>query len=808
MEADRLAELLRYGVLDTAPEEAFDRLTNLAAEIFDAPIALVSLIDAERQWFKSRHGLDIESTDRGIAFCDHAIRQGPHSVMVAPDATTDPRFMDNPLVTGEQHVRFYAGATLTTPSGHNLGTLCVIDTEARPAPTPGQLKQLSALARIVVDEFELRRADRESREHRRQLELAESMAGIGRWRVDLLTGQVTWSDAVYVIHGLNPGTFQPNLDDAIDFFHPQDRQAVRDHVQAAIQTKGGFQFQLRLIRPDGDVRHVTSKGACDLGPSGEPVAVIGVFRDVTRMIRRLEEVARSEAQYRLLAENASDLIMRKDRDGRVTYVSPAAFAVTGRTADQVLGRLWSDFVHLDDADGVAAARREQLEGGGALPPRSIEYRLLRPDGRQVWLQGRPTFAVDPVADEAIGITDVVRDISAQKENEERLRQARAEAEAAAAVKAEFMANMSHELRTPLTAVLGFSALIAEQPGLDPVARTYLSRISTAGQVLLATVNDILDFSKLESGQVLIKPREAAPAEVAGDMLALFSLQAQAKGLTLQAAGLEALPPRVLLDVERVRQVLLNLVGNAVKFTEAGGVRLEARFDDQAAQLKFTVIDTGPGIAPGDVERLFRRFSQVDGSTTRRHGGAGLGLAICKGLVEAMGGQIGVDSVLGRGSGFWVSIPAPPARPGVGWTESPAPEAALGAIPTGCRVLLAEDNPVNRQLVAAVLQDLDVELTEVCDGLEAVDAALALPFDVILMDMRMPLMDGAAATRRIRAEDGPNLTTPIIALSADMGVAPDLSLFDALVAKPLSANALIQAMTDVMAPPPEMDHAAA
>jgi PAS domain S-box-containing protein len=799
-EAARLGELASYGVLDTAPEEAFDRLTALAAEMLDAPIALVSLIDADRQWFKSRQGLDLAATARRWSFSDHAIRQGRDAVMVVEDAAADPRFSANPLVTGAVGIRFYAGAVLTTPMGYNLGTLCVLDTLPRPSPSLGKLKQLRTLARIVVDELELRRANREAHEKNRMLDLAESLAGVGRWRFDVATGRITWSDAVYAIHGVTRAAFDPNRDDRIDFYHPDDRETVAQFVQSAIAAKGSFQYQVRLNRPGGEERHVISKGACDLDAAGEVVALFGVFQDITDQVRSLQDIRHSEAQYRLLAENASDLIMRSDEAGQLTYVSPAAAAVTGYGPEEMLGRRWSQFVCEEDAPRVEAALLAQLAWRGGLAPKSIEYRARHRDGHELWLEGRPTFAVDPVSGEAAGVTDVVRDISAHKEDEEELRKARVEAEAAVEIKSQFLANMSHELRTPLTAVLGFSGLIGEQPGLTPATRGYLHRISTAGQVLLATVNDVLDFSKLESGKVEIKPAPVSPAALAGDMLDLFTLQAADKALDLRAEGLAELPATLLIDSDRVRQILLNLIGNAIKFTAAGQVRLEAGFE--AGRLSFAVVDSGPGIAPEDAGLLFRRFSQIDGSTTRRHGGAGLGLAICKGLVEAMGGEIGLTSQAGQGARFWFSIPAAVVG-GLGRPAAADPAATEGGhaplIPPGCRVLLAEDNQVNRALVRTVLETLDVELTEARDGLEAVDAALAMPFDVILMDLRMPRLDGVAATRRIRSEDGPNICSPIIAFSADAAAQMGAGLFDALVGKPLSAGALIQAMADVMAP---------
>jgi PAS domain S-box-containing protein len=796
-EADRLEVLMRYGVLDTPQEEGFDRLTALAAELFEAPIALVSLLDADRQWFKSRQGLDVASTDRELAFCAHTIQGGPGAVMVVENAAQDPRFQHNALVTGAPGIRFYAGAVIAAPSGHALGTLCVIDTQPRPTPPENKLRQLGVLARMVETELELRRAIRETNEKSRTLTLAETMAGVGQWRLDAKTGHIVWSDAVYKIHGVDRQTFNPNLDDSVGFYHPDDRETVIQHVSVAIASKTGYRFQLRLRRADGQWRHVVCEAACDLDVSGAVTALFGVFQDITEQVNVLEDVRQSEAQYRLLAENSGDLIMRTDEVGRLIYISPSVTKAIGLRPEAMLGRPWSQFVDPEDAPRVEAAKRAQLESSGALPPKAIEYRIRHRDGHEFWLEGRPTFAIDPGSGRP-GVTDVVRDISAHKEGEEELRKARAEAEAAAETKSRFLANMSHELRTPLTAVLGFSALIKEQPDLSPTVRNYLGRISNAGEVLLVTVNDILDFSKLESGQVRIQRRPSDPRALTEQMLDLFSLQAEQKALSLVVEGLQALPTSLSIDPERIKQVLLNLIGNAIKFTPSGHVRLEVDYRD--GRLMLAVVDTGPGIAPEDVDSLFRRFSQVDASTTRRHGGTGLGLAICKGLVEAMGGQIGVQSEVGRGSRFWAWIPAPIVGTAHSEPETIGPSVAKGggAIPPGCRVLLAEDNPVNRALVAAILAPLGVELTEARDGLEAVQAAQIMPFDIILMDMRMPRLDGLSATQRIRAENGPNVRAPIVAFSADAGIQLGGGLFDALVAKPLAPATLIQVMADLMA----------
>ena len=367
------------------------------------------------------------------------------------------------------------------------------------------------------------------------------------------------------------------------------------------------------------------------------------------------------------------------------------------------------------------------------------------------------------------------------------RRLKAEAEEAAQVKAEFLANMSHELRTPLTAVLGFTQLVEEQPELSDETRGYVQRVANAGKALRATVNDILDFSKLEAGQVDIKPQPMSPADLTRETAELFAAQARDKGLVLQASGLADLPPLVEADPDRLRQILLNLIGNAVKFTDSGTVVVAARFDEDAGRLSFEVSDTGPGLSPEQAGHLFQRFSQIDGA--RRSGGTGLGLAICKGLVDAMGGQIGVESTKGAGSRFWFEIPARPAKPA---PVTSAPQARIG-LPKGCRVLVVDDNAANRHLVKAILAQFDARLVEAADGDDGVAEAEAQAFDVILMDLRMPRMDGRVAARLIRDGQGPNRRCPILAFSADASALPTGDLFAGHVAKPLSALGLIEAM---------------
>ncbi|MDR6626959.1 ATP-binding protein [Caulobacter segnis] len=374
------------------------------------------------------------------------------------------------------------------------------------------------------------------------------------------------------------------------------------------------------------------------------------------------------------------------------------------------------------------------------------------------------------------------------------RRLQAKAEEAAHVKADFLANMSHELRTPLTAVLGFAQLVERQPELSPETRAYVQRVTSAGKALRATINDILDFSKLEAGQADIKPQPMSVAELTREAVEMFAAQAREKGVVLRLADLSKLPPLIEADPDRLRQVLLNLIGNAVKFTEIGEIAVQADVDPRAGHIVFEVSDTGPGMSADQSKRLFQRFSQVDAGAARKHGGTGLGLAICKGLVEAMGGTIGVDSRPGEGSRFWFTIPAIPAEP----ASEPATPTEVISLPEDCRVLVVDDNTANRQLVRAILTPFGAVLTEAADGDEAIEAAEAKPFDIILMDLRMPRMDGRTATARIRAGPGVNRRKPILAFSADASAPIADPLFSGHVNKPMTASGLVQAMSQAIA----------
>jgi signal transduction histidine kinase/ActR/RegA family two-component response regulator len=347
------------------------------------------------------------------------------------------------------------------------------------------------------------------------------------------------------------------------------------------------------------------------------------------------------------------------------------------------------------------------------------------------------------------------------------RGAQAKAQAANQAKSEFLATISHEIRTPLNSILGFAALVRDDPDLSPESRRRLDLVGRAGRSLAEIVNDLLDFAKVEAGRLDLSLAPVSPADLLRDAVAIVTPAAQAKGLPLsvsvETTGQGDAVVLLALDETRLRQVLLNLLANALKFTAQGEVAARLTIGPGPGDLRFEISDTGIGIAPDVQARLFQRFSQADSSISRGYGGAGLGLAISKALVGQMSGQIGVASTLGEGSRFWVTLSAEVvAQPVV---AAPAPVELEATRPA--RVLLVDDHPMNRELGHALLTLAGCDVSTADDGAQALEAASLGGFDLILMDVHMPGMDGLAATRAIRALPGPQGSAPIIALSADV-----------------------------------------
>ena len=539
---------------------------------------------------------------------------------------------------------------------------------------------------------------------------------------------------------------------------------TEEEAQKRIASAAGgerLQFDWEAKRSDGTIFPVEVTLRHSL--IGGCRRVIAVARDITE--RKLAEKAlrESEHHFRTLTNAGEALIWTADQDMRCTYCNETWMHFTGRTLEQELGNGWTEGVHPEDygrsLELIAAkfARRETFEA---------EYRLRHADGSYRWILdlGSPRYDSEGGV---IGYIGYCYDITERKQNERALIQAKEEAEAANRAKSTFLANMSHEIRTPLNGIVAMMQLL-EMTSLDPEQTQYVSMAITSSDRLARLLTDLLDLSRIEAGRMALREEEFGPDELCDSVFELFLVAARDKGVALERSLDTGLPPRLMGDESRLRQILFNLIGNAVKFTERGSVRLEMtplRVADARVLVLMSVTDTGIGIPSDRLNELFQPFTQIETSYTRKFQGAGLGLSIVRRLVDLMGGHIIMDSLPGEGTAVHVVLPLtlPPGSLAGPQTKASGPDSPL----EGMRILLAEDDWANAFATRALLEKRGHKVALAANGREVLELVGAEEFDLILMDVQMPDMDGIAATRAIRSATslGPKKDIPVIALTA-------------------------------------------
>lgn len=510
--------------------------------------------------------------------------------------------------------------------------------------------------------------------------------------------------------------------------------------------------------------------------------------------------------FKTLADVAPAGIWRTTADGHCIYVNQALQEQTGRPEEECIGNGWADAIHPEDKERVFAkwyatvARRERYRD---------EWRWLRPDGSTLWVTtlGAPEFNE---RGDLVGYVGINIDIQRSKELEADLKRARERAEETTAAKTNFLANMSHEIRTPMNGVIGFTDMLL-QSDLTEEQQRHVQLIADSGRAMMNLLNDILDLSKIEVGQLELHPEPTDVRQKIRHCARLLEPQARAKGVSLEQDVAEDFPQLVEADRLRLRQVLMNLIGNAVKFTERGTVCVHASVEDNGVQrcALIEVRDTGIGIAPDKLGRIFEPFTQEDGSITRRYGGTGLGLSITSQLVDMMGGKISVESEVGQGTSFAVRFPLK----AIDGQESEQPEKldhGNYAFLKGKRVLIAEDHQINQQLIMAMAEALGLDASLVEDGSEAVAAVVqaerdGAAYDAVLMDVQMPHMDGLEAAAALRRRGFGQDMLPIIALTAncypdDIAACRQAGM-QAHVGKPVNYSALARELLAVLTGPP-------
>ncbi|MBI5256319.1 MAG: PAS-domain containing protein [Burkholderiales bacterium] len=923
-EFQRLLSLQALAVLDTAPEPAFDALARAAAGVCAAPIAQISLVDARRQWFKANIGLpELHETPREQAFCAHAILG--EGLFEVPDARLDPRFADNPLVTGTAAIRGYVGVPLRLADGRAVGALCVADRRPLQLDDP-QRELLRGLARAAVLALEGRRALEAERSLRGDLARRASeyrtlyeygFDGVVRMRID---GTVLGANpAACTLFGLGEEALiargfaglvdlaDPRLADLLtarastgraqghlallrgdgsrfeaevsvttcagDGREPLCSLVLRDvterlALQAALKRQvqmqsdiienlpcglGVFDTQARLVAANGNLRRLldlpdtlfadgpprledlvrvnAARGEYGPGdpealaqqvlaqsrrlrhgepmehvrPDGTPVemrgavlpdgGVVATYTDVSERRRAQQALERSESLLRAAIDVVDEAFVLYDPDDRLVVCNQKyrdlfpglrELVVPGVTFEEIVreGLKHNRYpLSTEEAERWVNSRlKHHRLGEGIRVHRLVDGRIVRvierrlPDGHTVG------FRID--------ITDLVRATEAAK--------------SASQAKSQFLANMSHEIRTPMNAILGMLALL-RRTALTARQADYAGKTESAARSLLGLLNDILDFTKVEAGKMELDPHPMRLERVLRDLSVVLAANTGGKPIELLFDLDPALPPLLLGDAMRLQQVLTNLGGNAIKFTERGEVVVSvavAAQDARQVTLDFAVRDTGLGIAPENQERIFSGFTQAEASTTRRFGGTGLGLVICQRLVALMGGELKVDSALGQGSRFHfrISLPRADAAAHAGPPgAAPAAERGTGAItPAALRVLIVDDHPLARQALLRMAHAQGWQASAAADGAAALACLQQEPlgFDAVFVDADMPGLDGWQTCRRLREATAQAGATPLLVLMTTHGREPaaarsgaDASAPDSLLVKPATATML-------------------
>ncbi|MCM4159257.1 response regulator [Antarcticibacterium flavum] len=651
-EIRRLQTLLSYNILDTPGEEEFDGLVKLISIICNSPIALISMLDDKRQWYKAKVGVVQDEVPKEDTICQFTLEQD--DLLEIPDAREDDRVRGNDHVTAEGGIRFYAGVNIKASNGHKIGTVCVVDT------VPRELNEDQRLA----------------------------------------------------------------------------LKLVADQTMALLETR---------------------KKNKELGNELELV--------INEKIKKTQlQLLQKETEYNLLlkAIRKSNGVVEFSPDGVIRSVNKNFLKVLGYPREEVIGKHHEIF--LDEDQKLASEEFWSSLRNGEF--HTGRFKRLQKDGSPVWIQA----TYNPITnqkDEVIKVVKISRDITKEIEAERALQQSRDLAEELNNQKDNFIANMSHEIRTPIHAILGFTELLLEKEQ-DPSKESYLKSVKTAGDNLLYIINDILDLSKLEAGVIHLEKEPFDLSLVIQNVFSILHLKAHQKKLLFQYHIEPDVEFQLIGDRNRLTQILINLLGNAIKFTAAGRVEVFIKSvksvpeNNESTRLQFKVVDTGIGIPAKKLDAIFDRFSQGEEDTSRKYGGTGLGLNISRQLIEKQGGTVGVESTIGKGSVFTFELTFGRGIINAQLEKEKSPAATRDI--NKASILLCEDNELNQRLIKAILNEKGYEVDLAENGEKGIELLRIKKYDLILMDIQMPVKDGYDATKAIRQEL--EISTPIIALTAN------------------------------------------
>lgn len=803
---DRESALAEIRQLDlNALRPKIERLSRLAQTIAGTPYAYVTLEEDGYEWTSEFAGLPEGKVPGEQSITSFIIRAG--QTVFTPDARIWVR--NHPWVAGPPYLRFYCGAPIRLANGVIIGAFCVASPEVKEydAELGARIEDIAAL---LADEIERLRAERGRAEARSEAEAAHRLlksfvqgAPVALAMTDRSLRFVEVSPRWRSEHGLSGRVRGRHVGDVF----PAGFAIWGEYWRKALDGQAISADRVLVPGPDGKDRWMRAELTPWRDSAGAIGGVVAMTSDVSDMVASLEQAQHSEQRLKLAIEIADFLVYEMDFKDRTITVVGAEDTFLDReltfeelAADPLIG------VHPEDR---AAAQALWEQSARSSRPFRAEHRMNRSDGKEVW-----AYVAAEVINDADGnperMLGAMKDITARRQAQHDVMAARDAAEAANRAKSDFLANMSHEIRTPLNGIVGVAQALARS-NLTQAQEEMVGLIQMSGATLETILSDVLDFSRIESGRIELRPERFNLASCLRSAATLFRASAQEKGLTFSLEIEPTVEGTCEGDAGRLRQIIFNLLSNAVKFTDTGGVEVRARRIDDG-RVAIAVADTGIGFDADFRARIFDRFEQADSSITRVYGGSGLGLAISRSLADAMGGDLDATSEPGRGSTFTLTLPLCPVA-GEASEARPAAEPSVAPPLAGPRVLLAEDHAVNRRVIELLLETAEIDLTCVENGRQAVEAAVATTFDLILMDMQMPEMDGLSAIRAIRDHErrngGPR--SCIWALSANAlpehTEASHRAGADGHLAKPVSAPALFRVLADSCATRPEPGRAA-
>ena len=693
----------------------------------------------------------------------------------------------------------WLGVPLRTHS-RTIGVLVVQHYEQEHAYNQRDLEFLSAVGDQLGLAIERKRIELELKANEMKLTEAQQIANLGSWEWDVPANKVSWSDELYRIYGLKQQEFEVTYEASLTFVHPDDRKLVESTIEQTLHDKVHPNFDYRIIRPDGSVRVLQANGRVTADDAGRIIKMVGTVMDITERKRAEAELRVREAQLSEAQQIAHVGSWEFDTvTGKITW-SDELWRIFGLDQRE-FGLSFEEYlamVHPDDQEVVKSVDEKSRHAKTGF---DHHYRIIQPDGSVRVIRGIGRVMCDE-HDHLVKMAGIDQDITEQKRIEDDLERARDAALESTRLKSEFLANMSHEIRTPMNGVIGMSGLLLDTT-LSAEQRDITETINASAESLMTVLNDILDFSKIEAGKLFFEKLDFDLAPVVEDPLELMAERAQAKGIEIASLIYSDVPAMVRGDAGRLRQVIINLLGNAVKFTESGEIVLRVTKESETSThtiLRFTITDTGIGISKESQTKLFQAFVQADGSTTRRYGGTGLGLAISRQLVELMGGEIGVESEPGAGSTFWFT--ARLEKPAAMQAANPLKKIELDEL----HVLVVDDNKTNRWIIEHQLGSWRMYSTSVASGAEALKALkrgveTGNPYQLAILDMQMPEMDGLTLAIAIKSD--PSISATRLLMMTSLGLRADCEVLSRAgiskcLIKPVKQSMLFDALATTMA----------